>query len=420
MRKVPYGVTAVLLATAMSLAFTAAPQSAGAAASRAGVFVGAWTPISTPSLGSDSNFILGDSCASGSFCVGVGSIGYYGDSSSAPLIEQWNGSTWTIANVQVPQSLSGAAFTGVSCPTPAFCEAVGYGHNGPHGFDSTFIAQWNGTAWTVQASPNFGISGDNDLASVSCANSMSCVAVGTNYGTSPDYVNTGIIENWTGSGWVLTSAPVPPGATSSQLSGVSCSAGNCTAVGNWDSGTLVDLYSGNIWSVVPSPNAAGWSNDLVSVSCTGISACTAVGSYSDPVNGTVPLVEVWNGTAWSVTPIFDPNPYGGYLNAVDCLGPNFCQAVGGFFLNANQNSTQNAAFSSQGSTWSASPSAEPAGTPKTTNGDLDGVSCVHSPATLRASSNRRASVPTATASSLLTAESSPSVPGTTAPWAASR
>ena len=346
------------------------------AAARGHIVVGPFGLVTTPGLGNVTNTFSGTSCASASFCVVVGTIGWYGDPSSVPIIEQWNGTVWTIATAPVPSSLSGASLESVSCPTTAFCMAVGNGFNGPSGDDTTFAEQWNGTFWSVVPTPNFGVTGDNDLASVSCTGPALCAAVGSNFGHGPGSSDTGFVEMWGGSGWVLTLPPTPPGATNTHLNGVDCSSGApCTAVGDWDDGTLVETWNGSAWSVVPSPNTVGWSNTLNSVSCIGSYFCTAVGSNGTP-NGTVPLIEAWNGTAWSVTPVFNPNPNGGFLQGVTCLGVSFCMATGAFFLDSNQSMRQNLAFTYNGTQWSASPTASLPGTPSTTYGELDAVTCV--------------------------------------------
>jgi len=378
MRRMRGVLAALTLAAVGTLGVSGAPALAAAATAARSphIVVGPFQPVVTPSLGNQTNEFSGASCASASFCVVVGTIGWGGDPTSVPIIEQWNGTVWTIATAPVPSSLTGASLESVSCPSTTFCVAVGNGFNGPHGADTTFIEQWNGVFWLVATTPNYGVSGDNDLASVSCTGPSFCAAVGSNFGRGPGSTDTGFIEQWDGSAWSLVLPPTPPGAMNTHLNGVDCtSTSSCTAVGDWDDGTLVETWGGSGWSVVPSPNAVGWSNTLSSVSCIGSYFCTAVGSNGSP-SGTVPLIESWNGTAWSVSPVFNPNPNGGYLQAVTCLGVAYCMATGAFFLDSSQSMRQNLAFTFDGTTWSASPTASPSGTPSTTNGELDGVTCV--------------------------------------------
>jgi hypothetical protein len=67
------------------------------------------------------------------------------------------------------------------------------------------------------------------------------------------------------------------------------------------------------------------------VSCTSAASCTAVGSYqssSVPTFGaSLTLVEVWDGTAWSIAS--SPNPgTGDILEGVSCGASQVCTAVG--------------------------------------------------------------------------------------------
>jgi len=369
----------VLATIALALLGSVAPSASADASSnvvRSHLVVGPFQPVVTPTLGNTDNVFNASSCSNASFCVIVGSIGWYYDPHSAPIIEQWNGTTWTIATAPVPSGMSGATLTGVSCPSASFCMAVGIGFNGDSGSDTTFAEQWNGTFWSVSTTPNFTAPGDDHLEAVSCTSSSFCAAVGNNFQSGPGSTDTAYLEMWNGSSWTLDAAPTPPGATISHLYGVDCTSTSvCNAVGDWDSGTLVETWNGFVWSVVPSPNAVGGGNSLDAISCIGSYFCTAVGSdYTSA--GPAPVVESWNGTAWSVTPVFNPNGYGGYLNAVTCLGVAFCAAGGGYYVDQHQSITQNLAFTFDGSTWSASTTAAPAGIPNTTRGEIDGLSCV--------------------------------------------
>jgi hypothetical protein len=62
--------------------------------------------------------------------------------------------------------------------------------------------------------------------------------------------------------------------------------------------------------------------------------CVTAGDWSPVAGGGDPtnsLAERWNGSTWAVQPT--PNPAGSVftaLNAVDCISPAQCVAVGGF------------------------------------------------------------------------------------------
>jgi hypothetical protein len=86
-------------------------------------------------------------------------------------------------------------------------------------------------------------------------------------------------------------------------------------------GSIDESWNGRVWSITPSPNVGGSGPDAVS--CIGPTSCVAVGW----VGGST-LVESWNGVSWSVTP--SPNTGGtdNFLSGVDCAASISCVAVG--------------------------------------------------------------------------------------------
>ena len=108
---------------------TAAGGHAPFAERRAG---GRWSIAATPHR-ADAAF-ASVSCSAGDACTAVGL-----DASSAqPLTERWDGSSWSL---QPPAALgrqrTAGALGGVSCPSPAVCEAVGVATYDAGGVDRT-------------------------------------------------------------------------------------------------------------------------------------------------------------------------------------------------------------------------------------------------------------------------------------------
>jgi len=79
------------------------------------------SPLSPP--GSSESGFNGISCIASS-CVAVG-FEQLSAGSNAPLVETWNGTSWTIQTTSVPKGATTAIFTGVSCDQTS-CMAVGY------------------------------------------------------------------------------------------------------------------------------------------------------------------------------------------------------------------------------------------------------------------------------------------------------
>ena len=286
-----------------------------------------WSVVPSPSPGraSSSDELQGVSCASASSCTAVGYSGY------KTLVESWNGTRWSVVPSPNERPASSAnALQGVSCASASSCTAVGYS-----GY-RTLVESWDGTRWSVVPSPNERpASSANALQGVSCASASSCTAVGYyNRGGVPSTSRT-LVESWDGTSWSIVASPnEAPASSANALQGVSCaSASSCTAVGYSGYRALVESWNGTSWSVVPSPNERpGSTNDLYGVSCTSASSCTAVGYSSYET-----LVESWDGTSWSVVPSPSPGPgsSANVLQGVSCASATSCAAVGSYWDNSN-------------------------------------------------------------------------------------
>jgi hypothetical protein len=209
----------------------------------------AWKVTSSPNRGTLGNGLSDVDCASATSCMAVGAnVGVQG--STRTIAESWNGASWQIV-VSPDNGSSGNALTGVSCGSAKSCHAVGTygaGANGKAGRPHTLAESWNGSAWSLQASPNRSAYA-NSLARVSCSTVSACKAVGWSQETSAGSRHT-LVESWNGSKWVASSSPNPPtsatpdnylGVRGAALNGVSCVApSSCTAVGFYATGGGVD------------------------------------------------------------------------------------------------------------------------------------------------------------------------------------
>jgi hypothetical protein len=282
-----------------------------------------WTIQATPNpAGPDSALLTGVSCTSASACTAVG---YSGTSTgtTATLAEHWNGSTWTIQATPNPPGAARTLLTGVSCASASACTAVGY--SGTSTQTATLAERWNGTTWTIQATPNQTGQGGDNLQGVSCASGNACIAVGYS-GTPGTSSNSATLsEVWNGTAWTVQATPHPGNA--SFLFGVSCtSASACTAVGVKTSAGLAERWNGTAWKTQRVPGQATF---LAGVSCTSATACTAAG-YSVGKSGKYrTLAEAWNGTAWTHQTTPDQASYpGSFLLAASCTSASTCMAVG--------------------------------------------------------------------------------------------
>jgi hypothetical protein len=208
---------------------------------------------------------------------------------SAPLVEHWNGTNWSI--VSTPSLTSGGLFNAVTATTPNNVWAAGF--TGPN----TLIEHFNGTTWSVVPTPAinhsllFGISADS---------STDAWAVGS-AGRSDSVVE---VLHWNGTAWSTVTAP-SPGFGSNLRSVVALAPNNVWAVGQTASSSdesLIEHFDGASWSVVPSPNV-GISPGLTGVAAVSANNVWAVGSFVDTTaNVDRTLTEHFDGTSWSVIP----------------------------------------------------------------------------------------------------------------------
>lgn len=176
--------------------------------------------------------------------------------------------------------------------------------------------------WTVISSPNVADTQYNQLLGVAVASSSDMWAVGNYYNTSNLFRT--LIEHWDGSTWSLIASPnMGTQRSGSYLYGVAVvSSSDVWTVGYYDlelipnysyvHRTLIEHWNGSVWSVVPSPNSGTEGVALTAVAAVSADNVWAVGYY----NGThSTLVEHWDGSAWSIV----PSPNGTTTNSANVL-----------------------------------------------------------------------------------------------------
>lgn len=299
------------------------------------------------------------SCAAIDSCMAIG----YRYVAHEPkfIAERWNGHEWKVVYASATQQL-----TGVSCPTPNWCMPYGESfvlawspgqvtaHTPPlNGLQVNSVScvgprrcvlvgkyaignqreslelSWNGSRWSMMPP----LASDQELTSVSCTSSVSCMGIGiegTRY-ASP------ISELWNGRTWTSLSVPtigryVPPtcnpramgcqsfGKYPAVLELVSCgSSSSCFAIGTQG---LAEAWTGGQWAVVKAPA------HLVAVSCFAVAACEAVGF--EGIAGQEPTSYGWNGSRWLAnSPSLRTLTGGATFSAISCLSQDAaCVAVG--------------------------------------------------------------------------------------------
>ena len=299
-----------------------------------------WAMVSSPnSTAPARNFLSGVTCVSASDCWAVG---YYfpGTVVSQTLIEHWDGSAWTIVASPNTSANRFNYLQAVTCVSASDCWAVGYYDPGS-GVYQTLIERWNGSTWTIVSSPNPPITQGTFLQGVACVSASDCWAVGYyNTGAAANPLYQTLIAHWDGSAWAIVTSPNTLIAQSNLLYGLTClSPSQCWAVGYYNIGTtanplyqtLIERWDGTAWAIVSSPNtSATQSNQLADMTCVSASECWAVGSY---YNGTIQqtLIERWNGTSWAIVSSPNTSPtQSNQLAGVTCVSASECWAIGSY------------------------------------------------------------------------------------------
>jgi len=227
----------------------------------------AWTAMGNAQA--DSGTLVSVACTTSTSCMAVGSTNA---STPGAFAESWDGTGWQ--SVPTPAGAGSQKLLAVACPAAGTCEAVGYGTNGGSSPQAPIVDGWDGATWSQQLTPSFRTA--SRLSGVSCGSTTLCTAVG--------YQSNGaatLAEQWNGSAWALQLTPNSTGATSNSLDAVACpTTTTCVAIGRSQGGspgmatTLAERWDGTSWVAQPIPTQGL----LLSVSCPTTSFCSAAGA----------------------------------------------------------------------------------------------------------------------------------------------
>ena len=273
------------------------------------------------------------------------------------LIERFNGSAWSVV-ASPNQGTGNNALNSVSM-IPGSGWAVGYAQNGPY---QPLAMHWNGTQWSVVSSGSF--TSDALFTGVDTLADGSAWAVG--FQLTGDGTRRTLIEH--AAGGALTTVASPNDGTTATDNTLMAVSGT-QATGLWAVGyrmsalglkPLVLRYD----TTQPSPkwvsvSGAGGvpSPGKVETVLTGIDVRTAsdvwaVGYYNDG-SAERPLALHWNGSTWSNSPI----PGAGALRKVAAISPSSVWATGTYY-NASKQLNQTLVVHFNGTAWTTAVSAD--------------------------------------------------------------
>ncbi len=395
-----------------------AESSSGRAALVERWSAGEWAVQTTPSPSGSAVVLHGVACPSATSCAAVGT---YRDASNnqVTLAESWNGTEWKTSTPPNPTGGTTPILSGVACTASSVCTAVGsyLASVNNANIEAPLAENWNGTSWSIEATPLFEQPAHNRKAimlGASCLTS-GCTAVGQRIDVASEatatlaenramikpYVETNQASAISPAEATLNGVVSPEGASTKYFFeyGTTTSYGTKTAEVSIGSGianlpeskTITGLQQSTLyhfrivasnsfgtslgsdhtfttstpsWKIASLATPTGTLNKYIGgVSCTSSSACTTIGDYELEASPGLlqSLAERWNGSEWKIQS--SPNPSGAkrtVMGDLACSSSTACMAVG-YYQNA-AGAYLSLAMSWNGSEWKILSTPEPSGT----------------------------------------------------------
>jgi hypothetical protein len=306
-----------------------------------------WSVVTVPQTGNNT-ILTGASALTSTNAWAVGEqFGAAGQAPPPPVSYHWNGTAWSL--VATPILGVSSSLLSVSASTPTDAWAVGMSVLGRHD-DGTLMEHWNGTAWSVNSS--LVVTGYTaELTGVVDLSPTNAWAVGE--------ANGSLLEHWNGSTWSEAAIPDPDFTPGTDDSISASSASDIWVVGSTLNAATDEFvpealhFNGTAWSVVPMPQAGTNTSTIGAVTDISATNAWAVGEdigATSAVGGST-LIEHWNGSSWSIVPSPTPGADPG-LTGIAARGPSDVYAVGSNLPSINGGTVQGMILRWNGSTWS--------------------------------------------------------------------
>lgn len=166
------------------------------------------------------------SCTSSTNCKAVGSY-RQSFTTSTMVAEHWDGTKWTVQIPAMPTGGKSSSLVSIDCKgLSSLCVATGIYTNSA-GKGTPLVERWNGTSWSQMSPALPGTLVSGAISDVYCFSGSECYVVG-NY-TNGEGIHQPLIDEWNGISWNIFTTPE---AKEGALVGISCTSfTQCTAVG---------------------------------------------------------------------------------------------------------------------------------------------------------------------------------------------
>ncbi len=222
------------------------------------------------------------------------------------LAEHYNGKRFVVVPTPDRETAPAVDFLqGLSGTSASDVWAVG--DSAPPGApDQTLVEHWNGTSWSIVASPDPGAVGDI-LQGVAAISPDDAWAVGARQDTATFYQHP-MALHWDGAAWTAVTVPNPAGCTGhSYLTAVSAAdathvwaTGWCGSGGSTPDQGYVERWTGSRWTVAAGQGVIPAHSQLYGISAAGPGNVWAVGLTQQPGSSQAAGLTVhWDGTTWT-------------------------------------------------------------------------------------------------------------------------
>jgi hypothetical protein len=262
------------------------------------------------------------SCPTAKRCWAVGVAGPNPPAGGATVIVATanGGLSWR------PQHVAGGStpeLSGIACPTPTDCMAVGSNGASIPGSGVVVTTVDAGTAWAPAAAPTNALT----VTTVACASPSDCTAIVSDGTATWSAHSSDFGQSWQQEG-TFNAAFIAGNDLTCTAGGTCLVAGYTpTSNGHGQGAVSVSADSGKTWSLATVPTGLGV---LQSVTCQSAAVCLAAGTTSTTVSDIVPakgelLHSTDGGHTW--TPSTSPPPVDD-IYAVTCPSVRVCAMVG--------------------------------------------------------------------------------------------
>ncbi len=221
------------------------------------------------------------------------------------LVQHWNGAAWDSSPSRDVESAPATNLLyGIGGTSTSDLWTVGF-FRAPGQVSQTLIEHWNGSAWTIVASPSPGPNG-SFLQQVAVT-PTDAWAVGNSYDISSGM--SALALRWNGAQWSTVPVPaIPTCVRDTELTDVAARnsnlvfvSGRCLAAESRHQGFVL-RWNGVKWLIVVGPDTLVGDTQLNSVSFAGGREAWAVGDRTLPGSTSQPILLHWQaGAGWSPT-----------------------------------------------------------------------------------------------------------------------